>query len=554
MAFNSHDWVIDIGMANTVIFKGGEVVLDELSIIASNNPDEKGGRGERRQPVDPAQGVLPLIWTTVKGRLMKFYDESNKILKAGGKSMPRIITIVLAIFVCCCAPKGRVTEIQPDLVYPDPGFFSSDGEYVFFGKIDPWGHSYQEDTLLFPPIEGLVHGSAYALCPADTCFAEYAVLALRCPPVQPLLDWVADTVRAFALDCPIGNGLVTYNDGEISIPKKHLKTDREICDYYIGRLRRTYDQWHCTGEGDNDILNEQAGLLLADCWHTGNLYTFYRIDWYDWLSGGNNARESWWTLDATSGRLLTLDDMILPEMKDSLSTLMMERLVNGIDELVVKRYPFEPADYPDVLQRANGCALISEGLVFYFYPYNLGCGADGEYEAVIPYEELNGILREPLSTVLVPLSQEENIDPHDYRRKDGRPHIDLFGVDLVGTPKRILHKLNKNPIVQIDLGQEGFLNEVDDKVTCRVLIGGHPFGMNLTFGEGEPEIVKEVMLVTSETNWAVMAKLTKILSEYYGQPESVDYYENRYSWNSNGYTIIARPLHSKDSGWTLLFY
>ncbi|MBE6252313.1 MAG: DUF3298 domain-containing protein [Bacteroidales bacterium] len=450
--------------------------------------------------------------------------------------------------------RKKTVTVKPELVYPEQGIFATEGRYLFFGQIGFEDRSFQEDTLLFPPIEGLVHGSAYALCPKDTCFAEYTVLALRCPPVQPLLNWVADTVNTFVQGCPIGNGLLTYNEKQLDIPVKHLKSDKAICDYNIGQLQHVYNDWHCTGEGDHDILNEQAGLLLADCWHTGNLYTFYRIDWYDWMSGGNNARESWWTVDATSGRLLTLDDMIRPEMKDSLSTLMMERLVNGIDDLVVMRYPFEPADYPDVLQRANGCALIPEGLVIYFYPYNLGSGADGEFEAVIPYEELNGILREPLSTVLVPLSQEENIDPHDYRRKDGRPHIDLFGVDLVGTPKRILHKLNKNPIVQIDLGQEGFLNEVGDKVTCRVLIGGHPFGMNLTFGEGEPEIIKEVMFVTSETNWAVMAKLTKILSEYYGQPESVDYSENRYSWNSNGYTIIARPLHGKDSGWTFYIY
>lgn len=307
--------------------------------------------------------------------------------------MRRLSFIFFLLLVICCAPKKKTDMVKPELVYPEYGFFATDFKYVCFGELGYWDRSFMEDTLLFPPMEGLVHGAAYAMCPADTCFAEYAVLALRCPPIQPLLDWVADTVNTFVHECPIGNGLQTYIEKQLDIPIKHLKSDKEICDYYIGQLQHAYDGWHCTGEGDHNSLNEQAGLLLADCWHTGNLYTFYRIDWYDWLSCGNNNRESWWTIDATSGKLLSLSDFILPERMDTLATLMMSRLINGKDEFILDQYPYNPEEYASVLQRANGCALIAEGLIFYFYPYNLGCGADGEYEAVIPYEELDGILR-----------------------------------------------------------------------------------------------------------------------------------------------------------------
>ena len=245
------------------------------------------------------------------------------------------------------------------------------------------------------------------MCPKDTCFAEYVVLALRCPPVQTLLDWVADTVNTFAQGCPIGNSLLTYNDKPLDIPVKHLKTDKEICDYYIGQLRHVYDGWHCTGEGDHDSFNEQAGLLLVDCWNSGNLCTFYRIDWYDWMSCGNNARESWWTVDATSGKLLSLSDFILPDKLDTLAALMMPRLINDKDSFILDQYPYKPEEYTGILQRANGCALIHEGLVFFFYPYNLSSGADGQYEAVIPYEELEGILIDNLAIAIVPSPEEE---------------------------------------------------------------------------------------------------------------------------------------------------
>ncbi len=310
--------------------------------------------------------------------------------------------ILILLLLASCGPRKTAKSLSENIAYPeeeaavaqDP--VSTDYKYIFFGKLGFMERSFQEDTLVFPPIEGLVHRSAYAMCPKDTCFAEYAVLALRCPPIQPLLNWVADTVSAFVHDCPIGNGLSIYNNGEFSIPVKHLKSDREICDYYIGQLNHVYDNWQCTGKGDHGVINEQAGLLLADCWNNGKLYTFHRMDWYDWLSSGNNTRESWWTVDARNGELLSLDDMVRPGKRDSLSALMMAHLVNDKGERYAEQYPDASRNNLDVLSWANGGALTSQGLVIYFYPYNLGSGADGQYKAVIPYTELEGILKKDL--------------------------------------------------------------------------------------------------------------------------------------------------------------
>ena len=316
--------------------------------------------------------------------------------------MRKLFFILILLLFASCGPRKTAKSLSENIAYLEEeeavvqDSVSTAYKYIFFGKLGFMERSFQEDTLVFPPIEGLVHRSAYAMCPKDTCFAEYAVLALRCPPIQPLLNWVADTVSAFVHECPIGNGLSIYNNGELSIPAKHLKSDREICDYYIGQLNHVYDNWHCTGEGDHDVINEQAGLLLADCWNNGNLYTFHRMDWYDWLSCGNNTRESWWTVNAKTGKLLTLDDMVRQEKKDSLSTLMMAQLVKGRGELYAEQYAEASRNKLEVLSRADGSALTSEGLVIYFYPYNLSFGSDGQYKAVIPYTELEGILKKDL--------------------------------------------------------------------------------------------------------------------------------------------------------------
>ena len=464
--------------------------------------------------------------------------------------MRRFFPLLIILLLVHCGPKRTASTSVVDVIYPADGLFATNYKYLFFGKIGYRDRTFQEDTLVYPPIEGLIHKSAFVMCPTDTCVAERTVLALHCPPVEPLLRWMADTVCAFVDQCPIGGGLLKYNEKSIDVPKKYCNSAEAICDYYIDRLQHSYDGWHCTGEGDSDIINEQAGLLLADSWSVANLCTFYRLDWYDWMSSGNNVRESWWTVDATTGRLLTIDDMVLPEMKDSLASLMMPRLVNGKDNFITQQYHFKQDEYPDILQQANGCALIPEGLVLFFYPYTIGFGSDGQYEAVIPYDELEGILKGPLSMVLVP--SHEEVVANENTRYGPDPNIDLFGTKLTGSPKHIIQEINKGGYIQIELGPQGFLEVMEDRFWCRVLIDGIPFAINVFYGKDvEAELIKEVIFVTNNPDESIMVSLQKSLTRYYGKPAFDDGEDGGCTWFPNGHFMKARHLHSLDEGgWT----
>lgn len=64
------------------------------------------------------------------------------------------ITIIL-ILASCGGPKKKAEAAKPDLVYPEQGLFSTDFKYIFFGQIGYRDRAFQEDTLLFPPIDGL---------------------------------------------------------------------------------------------------------------------------------------------------------------------------------------------------------------------------------------------------------------------------------------------------------------------------------------------------------------------------------------------------------------
>ena len=59
--------------------------------------------------------------------------------------------------------RKETVAVKSDLVYPEQGLFATEGRYLLFGKPGYRDREFQEDTLLFPPIEGLVHRSAYAM-------------------------------------------------------------------------------------------------------------------------------------------------------------------------------------------------------------------------------------------------------------------------------------------------------------------------------------------------------------------------------------------------------
>lgn len=302
--------------------------------------------------------------------------------------------IVSAICLACILTCTQALADNYDGAWNTPtiGTGASVPDLYHFGKIGYRDRSFREDALRFPAIQGLSHKSVYALCQKDTCFAEYAVLALRCPPVQTLLDWMSERVCDFANSCAFP-GLASKN-GSKRIKQQILKSADSICEHYAKEIGNIFNGNQCPGNGDSDSINEQNGLLMTDCWQSGPFYTFYEGTWYDMLSNGDTTQNSYLTIDSRTGKELTLPDFVDPANYDALSALMMPRLFNSHDELLVKKYSgIYSVDDKGVLANASGCALIREGLIIYFYPYNLASGADGACQAIIPYNKLEGILK-----------------------------------------------------------------------------------------------------------------------------------------------------------------
>ena len=115
--------------------------------------------------------------------------------------------------------------------------------------------------------------------------------------------------------------------------------------------------------------------------------------WYDCMSCGDNTTRSWFTIDKKTGRQLELCDIIKDDRMQDFAYLMMKHLTNWDGPWLDDHHDVREYDLTYYLKKCSGCALVTEGGVVYYHPYEMGCGADGQFNSLVPYDELKGILK-----------------------------------------------------------------------------------------------------------------------------------------------------------------
>ena len=279
------------------------------------------------------------------------------------------------------------SENDPDWVKP-PYYHDSTASYIpgMYGMIDPNAREDRMDKSFFPSIQGLYFKSCMESCHKDYCKSKRAVLAISCPKKKSLLRWVSDMACDFADGC-------TDDSSKHIRPNKSLKSAKEICDYYIDVARKFFKDVVKVCAYEADLPCEQRGRLIADVWQKGNIHTFVVAGWYDWGSCGDNTAFSYFTVDASTGEELSYANLIDKSDEDKLDRLLPKYLGNGYEKWTASADRVKSNSGKKLISQMDGCALLKEGLIIYYYPYTIGCGADGEFIAIIPHEVLrdNGI-------------------------------------------------------------------------------------------------------------------------------------------------------------------
>ena len=288
--------------------------------------------------------------------------------------MKRLTIISLAILLLapvrpCFGQEASDVSADYDGAWNTPTIRHSNANsgYTAFGFMD---------ASDIPPIPGLKYRSCTI---PDNSDGLRAILALRCPPLPGLLQWMSGRVRTWSLF-----------DREKLPAMPVFESSAQIRAFFIGQAGRIF-----RGMPDLDTLSKPRwGLLIADCWKTGRLYTFYENSWY--FNGASMPVRPWdcyFTVDAETGTQLTLKDFIAEEHWDRLARIQMKYLRTRWDEPFTEEHWLDPnlgLTPRKILDGIAGCALIREGLILYYYQFTTF--PDMPLRAVIPYDEIEDIL------------------------------------------------------------------------------------------------------------------------------------------------------------------
>ncbi|WP_460981278.1 DUF3298 and DUF4163 domain-containing protein [Spirosoma fluminis] len=149
------------------------------------------------------------------------------------------------------------------------------------------------------------------------------------------------------------------------------------------------------------MLKEMGGLggcwelkTTADTVYAGSKALTVKYETYAYTGGAHpNSNLSFYTFDRETGRSLALNDIVA----DTTALLgVVEKAFRKQQELL-PQYNLEERGYflrdGRFFLPAN-VGLAAKGMVFYYNPYEIAAYAVGPIEVTVPYEQLNGILRD----------------------------------------------------------------------------------------------------------------------------------------------------------------
>lgn len=267
------------------------------------------------------------------------------------------------------------------------------GEWKYsYGMIDAYKKTNSFERNSFPKIPHLYVTSCMEICPLDTCKSERAVIAINCPNKKTILNWISNQVCKFANICmsPLNIDLQDGEEKDSIQPKYIFNSNKDLCDFYRSKIDNYFKKY--TSKCIKDVAGptEQNVIFIAECWHKMNFYTFMKYYQYDQSSCGDNSQVSYITVNSETGKQIRTRDIFRPSDFHKLGKLILQYLRNG-NGLWSKGDNASHnlnENIEQVLSNISGCGFLSNGIVFYYHPYQIGSGADGHYFALIPYNKI----------------------------------------------------------------------------------------------------------------------------------------------------------------------
>ena len=162
----------------------------------------------------------------------------------------------------------------------------------------------------------------------------------------------------------------------------NIRSGVELRDYF----RRWFDGFDKNKNVRQDCIESiwplRYSLVACRLFENAKVATYLfesSVDYHG--SSGCPCYADYLTIDKETGKVLGYDELFCSGCEAEVDTLLRKAY---IDEQNRKGNDFNGA-VDDLLnpEFKNNCAMVKEGVLFYYHPYAIGCGADGQYNLII---------------------------------------------------------------------------------------------------------------------------------------------------------------------------
>lgn len=134
-------------------------------------------------------------------------------------------------------------------------------------------------------------------------------------------------------------------------------------------------------------------ITMSVYWNQNDLYTF-AISFYNYSGGAHgNYYTELFSYRPSEGKRITLADLVAPERQEELLPAL-ERALRRQYELTDDQ-PLSSFLFDNEMTLTNNVAVLPQGLLFSYSPYEIAAYAMGQIDLYLPFSELEGLVRKP---------------------------------------------------------------------------------------------------------------------------------------------------------------
>lgn len=253
---------------------------------------------------------------------------------------------------------------------------------LYYGMADWYNEKPNYSDSILDNIPGLQHKEFLT----DICIPEDSIFYRNSLGIYLDKDFPSLAVRRSVftgLDTMICQG-ISY---EIEMEKlSHDLSQVESTDDFFNIWAKYYDNNQDTTKYNKGGFLNTRGVRVCVVAHkvasSKDWATYMMESTVDYhYSSGCNSEADYFTFDIATGRPLSIEEVLKIYPIENLRDKLKEAYLISAKERT--DYPNSSITGEQLLHEADGAAIINEGLLIYFKPYKIGCGAEDQYNLIL---------------------------------------------------------------------------------------------------------------------------------------------------------------------------